>query len=192
MSFSNKYKIKESFGAIETNEIFLDSLAHTKEEELGISEKRFEVIIKERIVYMIFGMFFIISTLLFSKVFYLQIFKGNELYAIGENNKAKISLIRPERGIIYDRNLKKLVSNSPAFDLVCDKRNFLAVKSEAENQIRKIADILQINFTDLEDNITKSKESKALILENISHEKLLVLEARIRDLPDCEIGRAHV
>ena len=130
MKFKSKYKIKESIGDIETHEVFMDSLAHVKEEELGISEKKFEVKIKEKIIYAMFGLFFLLAAFLLSKTFYLQIFQGKELAAISESNKARISSIRPERGIIYDKNLTKLVQNSPAFDLVCDKRNYITAKDE--------------------------------------------------------------
>ena len=53
----SKYKIKESLGNLETHEVFLDTLAHQKEEEFGIFEKKFEVKIKERIIYIIFFLF---------------------------------------------------------------------------------------------------------------------------------------
>jgi len=35
-----KYKIKSSHTGIETHEIFLDTMAHKREEDLGISEKK--------------------------------------------------------------------------------------------------------------------------------------------------------
>ena len=39
MKSYKKYKISHSPGSIETHEVFLDKLARTKEEDLGISEK---------------------------------------------------------------------------------------------------------------------------------------------------------
>ena len=45
------YKVKNSNFDIEPHEVFLDKLAHSKEEELGLSEKKFEVPLKERISY---------------------------------------------------------------------------------------------------------------------------------------------
>ncbi len=40
----NKYKIKKSNADIETHHVFLDTLAHSKEEEMGIFEKKFSSI----------------------------------------------------------------------------------------------------------------------------------------------------
>ena len=67
MDFS-RYKIKKSGGTIETNEVFLDSLAKKREEELGLTEKRFEVKIKERLIYSIFGLFLFILGFLFGVI----------------------------------------------------------------------------------------------------------------------------
>ncbi len=189
MFFNDKYKIKESYGNIETHEVFLDTLAHQKEEELGISEKKFEVKIKEKIVYAIFGLFVVCCAVLFYKTFYLQVFQGNKLYQASESNKAKISLIRPERGIIYDANLKKLVMNSPAYDLVCDKRSFILSSSENAKELSIISQITEMPLPKLADAIMNSEESKVLIFENIGHEMLLILEAKMADLPNCQIEK---
>ena len=100
MFLHNKYKIKEMSGEIETNEVFLDTLAKINEEKLGLSEKKFEVKIKEKLIYSIFAIFFIFCLIVFGKTFYLQVFNGNKLHGIAQNNMAKIGLISPQRGII--------------------------------------------------------------------------------------------
>jgi len=185
----DKYKIKEPTGNIETHEIFLDKMAKKKEEESGLSEKRFEVKIKEKIIYTIFGLFFIFTSIFFYKAFYLEILEGKKLHSISEKNKGTINLIRPERGIIYDKNLKKIVSNSPAYDFICDKRNLSGFQPESIKEIESIAGILGKDYSDIKNQIEKSEESKVLISENISQEILLVLEARSGDLPDCQIEK---
>ncbi|MEI7424958.1 MAG: hypothetical protein WCK10_02475, partial [Candidatus Staskawiczbacteria bacterium] len=108
------YRIKNSNFDIEPHEVFLDKLAHSKEEELGLSEKKFEVPLKEKISYVLFGIFFILAATLFSRVFYFQIFEGEKLYTQAENNKGSVNLIVPIRGVIYDKNMEQLVLNSPA------------------------------------------------------------------------------
>lgn len=192
MVLKNRYKIKKPSGNIETHEVFLDKLARAKENELGLSEKKLEVKIKEKIIYVIFGIFFIFTTILLSKTFYLQVFQGKQLYHISQNNKGKINLIRPERGIIYDSNLKKLVLNAPAYDFVCDKRNLSGFNPESIKEIEKIVEILGKSFTDLEHQIGSSEESEVLISENINQKSLLILEARMDDLPNCQIKKNTV
>ena len=133
------YKVKNSHTDIEPHEVFLDKLAHENEEKLGISEKKFEVPLKETMSYILFGIFFLAAAILFSKVFYFQFFKGKQLSIAAENNKGSANLILPERGIIYDKNMVKLVSNSPAFDLVCNRAHFSVSSPEISNEISDIA-----------------------------------------------------
>ena len=156
-----------------------------KEAESGFSEKRFEVPLKERKAYILLALFILVTILISSKVFYLQVFEGKNLHALAENNKGKIVLIKPERGIIYDRNLKKMLSNSPAFDLVCDRRGFPDSSLETKDQIEKLSNILGKDSFDLEKQINDSQEPVVLIKENLSHEIILILEARINEFKGC-------
>src|SRR3989344_4171936 len=144
-----KYRVKEQFADIETNEILLDTMAHAKEQELGISEKRFEVKINEKIIYSMFSLFFLAPFGRFAKTFYFQAIEGKELYAAGEGNKAQISLVAPQRGIIYDRNFKKLVSNSPAFDLVCDKRNYHKDPESYATELQALSEVSGTPYEEL-------------------------------------------
>lgn len=191
MSFG-KYKIRESIGDVETHEVFLDTLAKNKEEEFGLTEKRLEVKIKERIILVIFGIFLLIVTVFLGKTLYLQVWQGKKMAAAAQGNKGKMSLIRPERGIVYDSNFKKLITNSPAYDLVCDKRNFSVSSQESLRQVMLLSELLEQKVEDLESVIGASDESKVLLAENIDHEKLLILEAHLKDLPDCQIEKNTV
>ena len=190
--FNFHYRVKNSVGDIEPHEVFLDNLAKRKEEELGISEKKLEVLLKERIIYIIFIIFLFLVSIFFIKTFYLQVVDGKKLFTSAQNNKGRISLIRPERGIIYDRNLKKLVSNSPVFDLICDRRNFNSSSSEAVKNIEDLAIIMGKDPEILKKEIETSIESQIIIFQNIPHENLLVLETRINEFPGCKIEKNTV
>jgi len=181
------YRVKYQGGDIEPHEVFLDRLAKDKEEELGLSEKRFEVPLKEKISYVLLGIFLLCALSLFSKTFYLQAVEGRKLNIAAQNNKGGITAIVPERGIIYDKNLKKLVSNSPAFDLVCDKRQFPVEPSEAINEISRIASATGKDPNELKTIFDTADQPNALVFENIPHENLLVLESKINDLTECKI-----
>ena len=132
-----KYHVKNKFGDIEPHEVFLDALAHAREDELGISEKKFEVPLKETMSYILFGIFCLTAIVLFSKTFYLQFTEGKQLAVAAENNKGSANIIMPSRGIIYDKNMVKLVSNSPAFDLICDRAYFSVSSPQISNEISK-------------------------------------------------------
>ena len=183
----NKYKIKKSYGDIETHEVFLDKLAKAKEEELGISEKKLEVPLKEKISYILLGIFLLLAVPLFLKTFYFQVVEGKKLYIAAENNKGSATLVVPERGIIYDSSLKKLVSNSPAFDLICDRRYFSISSEEVIKKIKDIAKTVGKDAGQLSEEIEGSNSPEFLASENISHDNLLVLETKIKEFAGCKI-----
>lgn len=183
------YRVKNKFADIEPHEVFLDKLAHAKEEELGISEKKFEVPLKETMSFILFGIFILLAALLFSKIFYFQILEGRQLLVLAENNKGSANIIVPERGVIYDKNLKKLVSNSPAFDLVCDRAHFSYSSEEITKEISDIATSISASPADIENKIKESSSSSVLVAEDISHENLLVLETKINSIAGCKISQ---
>jgi len=175
------YRVKKTNIDIEPHEVFLDKLARSKEEELGLSEKKFEVPLKERMSYILFSVFFILSAVLFSKVFYFQIFEGKKLYVEAKNNKGSVNLIVPTRGIIYDKNMIKLVLNSPAYDLICDRARFSVSSAEIFKEINEIADAVGQTPQGVADKIQNTNSSEVLVADNISHEQLLVLETKINE-----------
>ena len=184
---SKVYKIKNSNFDIEPHEVFLDKLAHSKEEELGLSEKKFEVPIKEKISYVLFGIFFISAAILFVRVFYFQIFEGKKLYTVAENNKGSVNLVVPTRGIIYDKNMTKLVLNSPAYDFICSRAPFSFSSAQISKEINEMADTLGLDPADVAAKIQNADSSEVLVADTISHEKLLLLEAKINDFQGCKI-----
>jgi len=51
------------------------------------------------------------------RLWYLQIIKGSYFNELSKNNVIKKVRLEPVRGLIYDRNFKLLVSNSPKYDV---------------------------------------------------------------------------
>ncbi len=188
----DKYRVKESVSDIETHEVFLDTLAHQKEEEIGIFEKKFEVRIKDKAIYFIFGFFLLLVLVIFSRTFYFQIINGKYLFSVAERNKSQVSLIPPERGIIYGSNMTQLVLNAPAYDFVCDKQNFSQTNTVSMKEISIMAQILGKDPGELENGIISSDAASVSLADNVDQQTLLILEARMTDLPDCQIEKNTV
>ncbi len=183
-----KYKVKRKYKKdIEPHEVFLDKLAQKKEEKMDVSEKKFEVPISEKINYNLLLTFIVIIGIFFLLTFYFQTIQGKKYSVLSENNKTRISLITPERGIIYDRNKKQLVQNEPAFDLIFDKRDLLGSPFQGIKEIEKMAEIIGESSQKLKEKIDESKTEKVLILENISHQTLVLLKTKIKDFSAFEI-----
>ena len=66
---------------IEPHETLLDKLAQRKEEELGISEKKFEVPLLKKVLQLLLIFVFILNSVIFAKTFQLQVIEGKNLLA---------------------------------------------------------------------------------------------------------------
>jgi len=174
---------------IEPHEILLDSLAQKKESELGVSEKKIEVPLQRKVLILLLSFAFFLNLIFLAKTFQFQVIEGKELKALSEENKFKIYQIQAERGVIYDKNLNQLVANQPSFNLVCEIGKLPQSEEEKSKVLKEVSLILGKNFDDLEKEIAekKSKESLFTISENLSHQTLIVLETKIRELPGFQI-----
>lgn len=181
------YKVKKAYADVEPHEIFLDTLAQKNEEELGISEKKFEVPLKEKISYILFCIFLLLCMTLLCKIVYFQLFQGKNLLIAAENNKGSANLIIPERGIFYDKNLTKLVSNSPAFDFVCKTELFARSFEQTSGGFQKISEVLGVDEGELTQKVLSASSPEVLIAEDLAHEKVLVLEAKMSEFEGCRI-----
>ncbi len=172
---------------IEPHEILLDSLAKKREAELGISEKRLEVPLLRRILngFLFVSIFLIL--VLFSKTFQFQIAEGKKFSELAKENKYILHQIQAERGVIYDRNLKQLVFNKPAFDLICQKNNLPQSEAEKEKVLREVSQILNKDFQLLKEKIEENENSQIVIAEGLSQRELVLLETKIKELPGFEI-----
>ncbi len=107
-------KIKKSFGKkykdIDPEDIFLDSANLP-----GFAEHRFEGRIERPIDGATFlvlkGVLVLILIIFFSRLWFLQVTRGERFSQISENNKLEQTLIFANRGMIYDRNRIELASN---------------------------------------------------------------------------------
>jgi len=177
---------------VEPHEVLLDTLAHRKEAELGISEKRFEVPLSQKSLKGFFFGFLILGILLFLRTFQLEILDREKYILLAKENRFRGYYIRAERGVIYDRYMNQLVLNKPSFDLVLEKRDFPEKEEDKEIILEIVSKILNKPLEDLKKQIDETKGYKVLISENVSHETLILLEAKIKELSGFTIGKNTV
>ncbi len=72
--------------------------------------------LKSRTVYVATIVLFLFG-LIYGKLFYLQIFKGEKFKRLSENNRIRLIMVAPPRGRIFDRDGVLLVGNRPSFNL---------------------------------------------------------------------------
>ena len=131
------------------------------------------------------GLFFILCRSL-----QLQIFKGDYYRALAEGNRIRRIPIPSERGIIYDREGKRLVENIPGFSLALVPQDLPHVQNERLNVVNQVAYLSNVSSTDILDLLTKygaySYESLPL-KDNIDYETALRLYIQNANLPGIEV-----
>ncbi len=158
---------------IEPQEVFLDRLAQKKETDI---KKKFEVALPQRNVSFFFGIIILLLLLAVGKSFQLQVLEHQDFSDLAKANSERVYQSSSIRGIIYDRDMVQLVWNKPAFDLVCDTRDLPENRAEI---FSKISLILGKNEEDIRSKIEESDFYQVEIEDNLSHEALMQLEARI-------------
>ncbi|MGL5054146.1 MAG: penicillin-binding protein 2 [Fusobacteriaceae bacterium] len=131
--------------------------------------------------------FKIITLLLFltlgTRMFYLQIFQYKKYVEMSEENRIKLRRIEPERGKIYDRTGKVLVTNGTGFRLI-----YLKERKNDDETIEKISKITGFDAEFIKKRIKYGELStytrENVLVENLE-EKLAhrIIEKTDKDTP---------
>ena len=179
--FKKRPKSKEiEFGfkeEIEPQEALLDALS--EREDLTF-QRRLEVPLKKKTLQLFLFLFFLLIFLFFFKSFQFQIIGYQEFLTLSKKNYQKIYTKRADRGVIYDRNLTQLVFNDLSFDLICQKDDL--PEDQKVRILKQVSEIIKEDSRSLEERIKNSASSEVLISENLDHETLILLEAKVNEL----------
>ncbi|MCX6760377.1 MAG: penicillin-binding transpeptidase domain-containing protein, partial [Candidatus Nealsonbacteria bacterium] len=180
---------------IEPQEVFLDSLARKKEEQLGLSEKKIEVPLSLSVMKIFFAFFVLAMLFLLLKTFQMQILQYPQYSALAQENRYIIRSLESGRGVIYDSENVILASNKPSFNLIVNKDDFPQNEAEQDKILSEISSIVGEPIESLKEKISKNKKGNqptTLITEVIDHQKLIVLQTRISNWPGVEIEESTV
>ncbi len=125
----------------------------------------------------------IVFMLLFFRLIYLQLIKGEEYRRLSESNCVRLKSIKPSRGLIFDRHGELLVDNRPAFDLMI----VLEDAGSVPDTVSFLSSLIHEPYVDLMDQIRKAGSAAfyrpILLKKDISRDQLAVVEAHRFDLP---------
>ncbi len=128
-----------------------------------------------------------IFSVLFLRLVYLQMIRGEEYRRLSMTNCVRLKSIKSSRGLIYDRNRNLLVDNRPAFDLTI----VLEDAKPLATTLERLAELTGDSCEDLAATIEKAGRSafyKPLVLKrDITRDLLAVVEAHQFDLPGIHI-----
>ncbi len=206
----NLFVIEEKPQKIKNNKLgFYNQQISSESFDFDSKKEALKVTINQTRV-VIFFVFIILFLLIFIyRAFYLQILKGDYWYGVAEGNRIRIEKQVPPRGVIFDRNLKSLVNNSP--DFILSFVPFDLVNDATE--ISRIVTFLQqekiiFSVDELYEKIKKTDHQSiepVEIIDQISYEQALKLMMQIENFPalrlnyinkrnyiDARYGLAHV
>jgi penicillin-binding protein 2 len=123
--------------------------------------------------------------ILSSKMFYLQVVKGDYYRAIAEENRIRVQTTKASRGLIYDRNNIPLVQNSPNFVYSIVHGDLPKEKSKREEIINKIAGLSNLSAEAIHEAIDPYPllyYQPIIIKENVTQEEAIKLKIASIDL----------
>jgi len=153
----------------------------------SVIDQQFEARLQRSLVWF---RYFIIATLtiLFIRIFSLQILKRGELYKLSEANRIQLFFDPAPRGIIYDRNGKVIVENIGSFSVLFSPTNL--TWGETEEILKKLSEILNLNYDSMLAKVRSSIRqplSSILLAENVPRPKVFCLAEEKVNLPGVNI-----
>lgn len=135
----------------------------------GFDTSRFEGRLEHPIgqgVFLGMGVVFLsIALILVGRAGYLSLVRGQAFAAIATNNHLRHTTIVPERGVIYDRNMKPLAFNVPGFRVSVNFKK--SDVREASPIIAELAAALERDPQELAEYIEKHKKTGDLFIDVI-------------------------
>ena len=177
-----KLKVRQTFKEnIEPEEILLDA------QKPEFNQQKIELPLKPRVFFAFFAIILTALVILASRSAYLQIWQNKNYAALAQSNSLRAYPILAPRGLIYDRNLKTLVTNAPSFNILLTPQDLPKDKQERETVIEQISFLLGLNPKDVNQELANfdfEKSQNILLAVSLAPDEILPIESRIKDFPE--------
>lgn len=156
---------------------------------LGQNEQLQSLQDRFRLLYLILiGMIVILLT----RLWYLQIFKGEEFKQFAEENRLKKIKIEAPRGMIFDRNKRLLLDNQPTFNLSITPQYFRAVSEEQrESILSHLETITKVPAKITQDLLFKARKQPSfqpvVVKRNLTMNEVALIEMDKLDMPGVDV-----
>ncbi len=132
-------------------------------------------LLKHRLI-IAFSLLILVFTIFSARLFYLQIYKGEEYRGFSERNVLRVLELPAPRGRVFDRNGEKILYNKPSFNI----RVFPKEITDVEKLAEKLAETINIPEEELLKKLRTIAGLKSFypvtIAKEISREELLLVE----------------
>jgi len=150
---------------------------------LGINISKFKFFIAKFLIVLFIFIFI-------GRIFYLQIAQGSVYKEWAETNRIRQIPIIAERGIIYDRNRKPLVTNIPDFYLALTPNDLPKEQDKRMKLIQEISKIINFPPENIEEQLSlfSSYNYKSIpIKTNITYDQAVKLEILNNTYPTIQV-----
>lgn len=120
------------------------------------------------------------------KIFSLQVVFGKEYRGKAENNRIKVEKVTATRGVIYDKNGRLLVKNSPNFTLYFTPAELPKDINELNPLAQELSAIINLSADEIINKFTSANKLSSqpfLIKEYLNYDQALKLKITINDYP---------
>jgi penicillin-binding protein 2 len=121
--------------------------------------------------------------ILIARLWYLQVYKGEQFYQYSLQNRLRKEIVKAPRGMIFSRNNELMVHNVPRFDAVIVPQ-YLQNRGEV---LGKLSEVLDMPIETIEAVLARSRGQASyrpvLIKRNISRAEVAVIETESSKMP---------
>jgi penicillin-binding protein 2 len=122
------------------------------------------------------------------QLWYLQLARGDEYRRKAETNRLRVRLVKPLRGVIYDRAGRQLVRNIPSFSIAVLPADLPRAETPAVAQ--RLAGLLEVDAGEIEATIQEARADPyqpVIIKSNVPRETALIIEEQHHRLPGVHV-----
>lgn len=127
------------------------------------------------------------AALLVARLWYLQIYRGDEYVKLAEKNRIRIQEIAAPRGNLFDRKGEPIITSRPRFNVVWNRED----APNPDEVLKDLASILNEDISVLLDRIRAATENPRFMLirlkEDIDWKTLAAIENKHLSLPGVRI-----
>ena len=128
-----------------------------------------------------------------SRLYYLQFIKADEYATLSENNRIKLQLMTPERGLILDRFGVPMALNEKNYRLFLDYSGLTqSVFKETLERIHSLVPIPERKYKQLQHARVSSASMPEMLKEHLSWEEVSLLELHMLELPGISIDIGQI
>ena len=131
---------------------------------------------------LVFYIGIIVFSFLIFKLYHLQIVEGAQYYSAAEGNRIRLVANYAPRGVIFDKNGKKLAHNTPDFALYVIPADLPDSQDEEDVILKEVANILNLDHFDIVQkfiDVPRTSFEPHEIARGLNQEQAILLESKL-------------